>query len=393
MTPGARLAAAAAILDALDLARPVEPQLKTWARENRYAGSGDRRAIADRVYTCLRRKGSCAAQGAGETGRALVLGSLVLEDRLSLDRIAAFCSGGYALTALTLEERSVLGVQIDDDPRLDWPEWLLPEAGRAFGNGLNAELDVLRRRAPLDLRVNTLKITRSEAREALAREGIETEDVTLAATALRAEAGAPIARSRSFAEGWVEPQDAASQCVAEFAQVEPGQTVLDFCAGAGGKTLALAALMNNRGRLLVHDVSEQRMAPLAERAQRAGVTIIAPLSDGDKSQCDCVFVDAPCSGSGSWRRDPAAKWRLDVAGLETLHGAQRDVLAQAARFVRPGGRLVYATCSVLPSENEDRAIRFADEMPLFAPDTALHLHPARDGADGFFAAGFRRAQG
>ena len=349
MTPGARLSSAATLLDTLDLSHAVEPQLKAWARANRFAGSGDRRAIADRLYACLRRRGSCAAQGGGETGRALVLGSLVLEDGLRPGQIAELCGGGYGLDPLRTDEAATLEKRIDDDPVLDWPEWLLPQVRRAFGGGMRGELDTLRQRAPLDLRVNTLQATRAEARQTLASEEIDTEEVSLCGTALRCAAGTPITRSKAFTDGLVEPQDAASQRVAAFAGAKPGQSVLDFCAGAGGKTLALAALMENRGALYTHDTAPGRMAPLAERAERAGVTIIE--HSPSPPPCDIVFVDAPCSGSGSWRRDPAGKWRLDPARLAALHEAQRDVLAQAAKT--RASRRTAGLCDLLdPSERE-----------------------------------------
>ena len=392
MTPAARLSATADILDTLDLARPVEAQLKAWARGNRYAGSKDRRAIADRVYAILRRWRSCAAQGSGETGRARVLGSLAGDDGLSVGEIEALCGGGYGLPSLSDAERETLSREPDwssEAERLDWPEWLREQAVDAFGEDTPRELDALRRRAPVDLRVNTLKATSEQAITALREDGI-SDVQTLPPTALRLPPGAPVLRSRAWRDGLVELQDAGSQAVAAMTGARSGETVLDACAGGGGKTLALAAAMEDTGRLLAADIDPARMADLPQRAARAGVTCIEILRRGALDSlgpvCDRVLVDAPCSGSGSWRRDPAGKWRLTPAMLAALTRMQDDALDAAVRFVRPGGTLVYATCSVLRAENEDRMADFLARHPGFEQIKAKRLHPARDDCDGFFAA-------
>lgn len=394
MTPAARLAAAASILDSLDYTRLIEPQLKAWARGNRFAGSGDRRAIADRVYSCIRRRTSSAAQGGGERGRSMVLGSLILEDCLDIETVACLCSGGYGLEPLSEDERSSLvGTPsfASDASRLDWPDWLMPEAADAFGSSVDDELDALRQRAPLDLRVNALKATRDKALNSLAAEGISATTVPMCESALRVSAGTPILKSKAFLGGLIDIQDAASQAVAAFAQVQPGQRVLDFCAGAGGKTLALSSLMQNQGRLVAHDVDPKRMAEIPERAKRCGATIIERSSlRGHRLEAfDTVLVDAPCSGSGSWRRDPLGKWRLTPRRLSQLHEAQREALGSALKFVRPGGSLTYATCSVLPSENRAQVAEFLANTPDYELEETLSLWPARDQTDGFFAARFR----
>ncbi len=396
MTPSARLAAAASILDTLDLTRLVDPQLKAWARQNRFAGSGDRRAIADRIYTVLRRRRSSAAQGGAETGRALVLGSLVTEDGLGVDQISDICSGSYGLDPLSADERRALSSKpVPDSPgaELDWPDWLYPQAEHVFGASIAAELDALRQRAPLDLRVNTLRATRSEVIANLQDEtGISAEPVGIAETALRLPSATRILQSRAFEEGLIEPQDAASQAVALFARAEPDKRVLDFCAGAGGKTLALAAQMQNRGELIAHDVDPRRMQDIPNRAARVGVDIIrrAAIAGLTEGRFDTVLVDAPCSGSGSWRRDPLGKWRLTDDRLAELHSAQREALSQAAAYVRQGGRLTYATCSVLPSENSGQVAYFLELNKDFELEDTLELWPDRDGCDGFYAARFYR---
>lgn len=395
MTPAARLSAAADILNMLDYARLVDPQLKAWARRNRFAGSGDRRAIADRVYTCLRTKRSAAALGGDTTGRALVLGSLVIADGMTVKEIEPLCAGGYGLEALTERERASLQAptgSMSQAERLDWPDWLLEEARQIFGNELDRELDALRHRAPLDVRVNTLRGTVAEAQLSLKDEGFDPRSVALCETALRLPASTPIMRTAAFRDGLIEPQDAASQAVAAFAAVKPGETVLDFCAGAGGKTVAIAATMRNQGKLIAHDIDPKRMRELPSRAAKCGVTMIECKDQKaiGAGSCDAVLVDAPCSGSGSWRRDPLGKWRLDPERLSSLHASQREALTNAARFVRSGGSLTYATCSILPSENREQIDWFLGQNPGFVVIDTLNLWPARDSCDGFYAARLER---
>ncbi len=395
MTPEARLAAAANILDNFDYDRPVDPQLKAWARQNRYAGSGDRRAIADRVYNVLRRKRSSAIYGGGTTGRALVLGNLVSNDALSVDAITDLCKGPYGLEPPTENERTSLSVgstHKSEPERLDWPEWLYPQAMAAFGDAVVHELDAMRGRAPIDLRVNSLSSTRPEAMALLAGEGVISEPVEISLSALRVASATRILNTEAYRSGIVELQDAASQAVADYAQPEPGQKILDFCAGAGGKTLALAALMANRGSIIAHDIDPRRMSDLPIRSERASVTIIrrAQKSDLVENSFDGVLVDAPCSGSGSWRRDPIGKWRLTQEKLDVLIKAQRDALSAAATYVRPGGTLTYATCSVFPLENDEQVSWFCAQNPVFELETSRALWPSRDKCDGFFMARFRR---
>ena len=395
MTPAARLSAAGDILDTLDYSRLVDPQLKSWARRNRFAGSGDRRAIADRVYTCLRTKRTSAALGGDTSGRALVLGSLVAVDELSVEAVASLCTGGYGLGTLTDHERSSLQSSLgslSEAERFDWPDWLLPEARAVFGDEVGVELQALRHRAPLDLRVNTLRGTVSEARKSLENEGLESETTTICETALRLPPSTSILNTAAFRDGLVEPQDAASQAIATFVVAKPGDTVLDYCAGAGGKTVAIAAIMRNEGKLFAHDIDPQRMSELSQRAEKCDVTIIECKGQQDiaPNSCDAVLIDAPCSGSGSWRRDPIGKWRLDPKRLNELHKAQREALTSAARFVRLGGTLTYATCSILPSENKDQVDWFLSQSLEFSLVDTLNLWPARDGCDGFYAARFQR---
>jgi 16S rRNA (cytosine967-C5)-methyltransferase len=387
VTPAARASAVVELLEAVDRAtEPAERVLAAWSRANRYAGSGDRAAIGDLLFDCLRRRRSLAWRAGGDGPRATVIGALA--DR-GADPAALFDGRGHAPAPLSAAERAALAAPpppASDPVRLDYPDWLDGALRLSLGDGFEASLEALRRRAPVDLRANALRTTRAAAQAALAAEGVATDPVALAPHALRAPPGAPVGRTTAYAEGLVELQDAASQAVAAFADARPGETVLDFCAGGGGKTLALAAAMAGGGRLIAHDANPRRMSDLPARLARAqaraeivGPDALASLA----GRCDLVLVDAPCSGSGAWRRDPAAKWRLTPARLAELVALQRAILVRAARCVRPGGRLVYATCSVLAAENAEQARAWpggAVEHLAILPDA---------GADGFFAARLR----
>jgi 16S rRNA (cytosine967-C5)-methyltransferase len=318
-----------------------------------------------------------------ETARAAVVGSAAAQ---GTDPATLFTGVGYAPAALTPAEKAALSRPAPAPPdavRLDAPDWLEARLRRSLGAAFEPAMAALRDRAPVDMRVNLLRADVAAARAALAADGIEAAPGPHSPTCLRAPPGAPVAAGRAYAAGLVELQDAASQAAADLAAARPGETVLDFCAGGGGKTLALAAAMRGRGRLLAHDVDPRRMRDLPERAARAGapVALVAPGDLGAlEGACDLVFVDAPCSGSGSWRRDPSGKWSLDERALGDLIAAQAGVFARAARFVRPGGRLAFATCSFLDEENER-----APPCAAGPPTATLRLTPA-DGADGFFCA-------
>ncbi len=267
--------------------------------------------------------------------------------------------------------RRSTGSSADDLPAYvqgDIPEWLLPSFERAFGDHAAAEGAALAKRAPIDLRVNTLKATREQVLDTLARYGALAGP--LSPLCVRILPPGPDARNTNVevepahGMGWFEVQDAASQVAALMSGAKPGELVADICAGAGGKTLALAAMMGNEGKLYAHDSDRHRLRPIFERLQRAGaenVEVIA-ADEGDKlaklGGFDCVLIDAPCSGSGSWRRKPDAKWRLTPKQLQQRIKEQKEVLEQGARLVKPGGRLVYITCSVLPEENGDQVKSF-----------------------------------
>jgi 16S rRNA (cytosine967-C5)-methyltransferase len=390
MTPAARLAAAIEVLESYEREdAPADRLLAAWGRANRYAGSKDRAAIADRVYTVLRRWRSLAWPLRAETARAAVIGSVLAEGG---DPAALFDGQRYGPAPLTDAERAALASPPPPPPdpvRLDYPDWLDGRLRDSLGDRFETVMAALRERAPADLRVNALRTDREAARAALAAEGVETDPVALSPLALRAAPGAPIARTGAYADGLVEPQDAASQAVAEFAAARPGETTLDVCAGGGGKTLALAAAQRNEGLIAAWDADLRRMRDLPARAARAGAAIRlldAAGLEALRGRCDLVLVDAPCSGSGSWRRDPGGKWRLTAARLADLVALQARLLTEAASFAAPGGRIVFATCSLLSEETAPPAPQGWREA------ARLTLTPA-EGGDGFGAARFERLAG
>lgn len=387
MTPPARVAAAIEIVDDwLACGEGLDRILTRWGRAHRFAGSGDRHAIADLAYDAVRRMRSAAwVAGATEPagGRALLRGSLILD---GADPAAFFTGERHAPARLAENERQPAR-SLASAPRavrLDIPDWLGLELADMPENALAA----LRERAPLDIRANLLKATPEQAIATLSVDGIEAAPAPLSPTALRVRSGQRrVAGSRAFRDGLVEIQDAASQAVGDLAAARPGETVLDLCAGGGGKTLALAAAMQNRGRLLAHDISPRRIAGLPDRAARAGARVdIVTTAELDRlrGSCGLVFVDAPCSGSGAWRRNPDAKWRLTPAALDAFTATQDSLLAQAAALARPGGRILYATCSIIPRENRARIDAFVARSPGWR--LSASIAPAPPEGDGFFAA-------
>lgn len=388
MTPGARAAAAIEVLDQWLAGRGrAERLLRDWGRSHRYAGSKDRRAIQDIVYACLRCKRSYAWSNGGEGGRGLVIGHALAE---GLAPEAWFSGAGYAPKPLTADETLDRGAA-PDPVRYDHPDWLEAQLKAALGAEYATAMVGLGERAPLDLRVNLLKTTRDAAQARLADEGIVVSPVPLADTALRAAPGARVLTKTAYSDGLVEIQDAASQAAVALTNAQPGMTVLDYCAGGGGKTLALAAAMQGQGRLIAHDIAPERMKDIPERARRAGARIELKIELSQlNAACDLVLVDAPCSGSGTWRREPEAKWALTPERLAELCDMQREAFKAALPFVKPGGRIVYATCSVLDAENEDQMCRISAEHPELTREDTLKLIPG-DQSDGFFAAVFCRA--
>ncbi len=381
MTPGARLQAAIDILDSILAGTPAEKALTGWARRSRFAGSKDRAAIRDHVFDALRCRRSFAALGGAETGRGLMIGLLRSSGQ---DPAEVFDGSGYGPAPLNRDEAAAGRTPDPGAEALDMPDWLWPLLRSSLGDQADDAAAALRTRAPVHLRVNTLKADRETVMNALARDGITTRAHPAADTALEVTGGArKIRNSSAYATGMVELQDAASQAVTERLQLTDGQKVLDFCAGGGGKTLAMAA--RAKLELFAHDAAPERMRDLPERAQRAGARIRTVTDPGSHAPYDIVLCDAPCSGSGSWRRDPEGKWRLTEPELDRLAETQLEILERAAPLLRPGGFLAYATCSMLRIENETQVARFLERHP----DWQL-VHEARwrvhEGTDGFFLA-------
>ncbi len=430
MTPSARLASAIEILGLLETSRrPVALVLKDWGQSHRFAGSGDRTAMATLVYDALRVKSSASWIKGADDVRASMLGSLVRLRGMSAADIAALCTGErHAAAALSADELARLEAAdltgAPDHVRGDYPEWLAERMTLAFGDAAAAEGQALALRAPVDLRANLLKVTREKALSELAHLGaIATPhspwglriaiDPNGRAPALNAEP--------AIARGHVEIQDEASQLSALLAASGGASQILDLCAGAGGKSLALASMLENRGQIHATDADGRRLMPIYDRITRAGahnIQVHAPrgkqnIPEELQARCDLVLVDAPCTGSGTWRRNPDAKWRVRPGALDERLKEQREVLASAMKYVRPGGRLAYVTCSLLRDENEDQVSAFladnGDFLPLDAafmareagvPQLAaqasrhgagLRLSPHSTATDGFYIALLTRA--
>lgn len=424
MKPGARVAAAIEILDdIIGRHQPVAIALQSWGKAHRFAGSGDRNAIGHMVYDALRHKASSAYMLGSDGSRALVLGALRGRGMPAADIGAMLTGADHTPEPLTADEQHRLeAASLDGAPAHvagNFPEWLQPSFERMFGARAVEEGQALAQRAPADIRVNALKATREKVMKALS--GFGAHDTPMSPLGIRVPAPVGDARTpnleaeAAFQAGWCEIQDEGSQIAAALTGAGPRLQVLDLCAGAGGKTLALAAAMQNTGQIYAYDDDKHRLKPIFARVKRAGVRNVQILRGGDEAaldalgaKFDCVLADAPCTGAGTWRRRPDAKWRLRPQALEERIKDQRLVLARAAKMVRKGGRLVYVTCSILPEENGDqiaaflgeypnfRALPYADawraalpgEPPASADGSADHLvlTPARHGTDGFFIA-------
>ena len=384
MTPAARLSAAIGLLDRILSGTPAEQALTNWGRASRFAGSGDRAAVRDLVFDALRCRRSFARLGGAETGRGLILGGL---RATGVDPATLFTGEGHAPPPLSEAELAPLAAS--ELEALDCPDWLAPRLRASLGPDFAPVLEALRHRAPVFLRVNLARISPEGAQARLAAEGIGTRLHPLAKTALEVTENArKIQNSGCFQEGLVELQDAASQAVVEALPLAPGDRVLDYCAGGGGKTLAMAA--RAALGLFAHDAEPRRMQDLPQRAARAGVRVrlLSGAETAREAPFDLVLADAPCTGSGSWRRAPEGKWALTEARLETLLATQAAILDAAARLVRPGGHLAYATCSLLEDENMGQVGTFLDRSVGWQLSLTRRLTPL-DGGDGFFLAVFR----
>ena len=408
MTPAARLQMAIEILDGLEkTTQPVDRFLKGWFRTRRFAGSKDRRAIGETVFGVQRHRASFAHRMGSDAPRALVIAALMEQ---GADIAALFVGGGYGPAPLSDAEQQAIATPARAAPRWvtgEYPQWLDAELRRAFGDHVIAEMAAFIPRAPTDIRVNTLNTTREVVIAALSADGLTTAPTPYAPHGIRiaGEAG-NLSQSPLFESGAFEFQDEAAQIAAQLCGARPGMRILDLAAGAGGKSLAFAAAMNDTGEIVACETRGEALFELEKRSSRAGVTIIKtlPLEHHQPSGLfDAVFVDAPCSGTGTWRRQPELRWRLTPGRLAELTAIQDAMLDQAASLVAPGGRLFYATCSILSVENQDRVAAFRTRHPGFAPlDLAqdwgsapppglageFRATPLQTGTDGFFCAGF-----
>ena len=428
MRLGGKLAAAIEVLDDIGRRhRPAVDALKDWGLSHRFAGSGDRAGIGNIVYDALRRRRSAAWLLDSDEPRALAFGALLLEWGESPESLAAALDGDrFAPPPLSDAERAAFaGRDLDAAPaavRADCPDWCAPLLEAAWGPDWVAEAVALSGCPPLDLRANPLKADRAKVEAALRGAGAAPVPGIPEALRIGAIAGGGrhpnVQAEPAFQKGWFEVQDAGSQMAARLAGAAAGMQVLDFCAGAGGKTLAMSAAMDNRGQIFAHDSEKQRLAPIFDRLKRAGCRNVQVVADPAQiapleGQMDLVLVDAPCTGSGTWRRRPDAKWRLTERQLAARAAEQAGILDAASACVKPGGRLVYVTCSVFAEENERQVEAFLGRRAGFSPQdhaalwrrafdlpqeaAAIHtaggirLSPLRTGTDGFFVAVLRRA--
>jgi len=424
MTPGGRLSAAIDVLGAiLTQHRPAADALNEWGRAHRFAGSADRAAIGNVVYDVLRKKLSIYVRMGSDDARALVIGGAASALGQTPEQIASLCSGtdhGPAPLSNMESEGLARGLPADTPAhiRADVPDWLWPSFSAAFGPQAEAEGHALATRAPVDLRANSLKADRNKVLKALSAFGA----VATSRSPLGIRIPAPIGAGRTpnvqaepaFQKGWFEVQDEGSQLTALIAAeaAGPAAQVLDYCAGGGGKTLAIAAALANKGQVFAHDSDRHRLAPIHDRLRRAGTRNVqvlgtrGPVLEPLVGRMDCVLVDAPCSGTGVWRRRPEAKWRLTPEQLAKRIEEQHDILERCLPMLKPGGRLVYVTCSVLPQENQDqiaallarhpglRALPVHELVAKVAGSSPMPNHsgigltltPHSAGTDGFFVA-------
>ncbi len=429
MRLGGRISAAIEVLDRiLTDRRPAALALQEWGRANRFAGSGDRAVIGNLVYDTLRHKASNSHFIGDDRPRALVLAELTAHWQLGPAVLDDALAEKHGPGALDDAERAKLNAPAGEAPpwvAADYPEWLHDSFARTFGDAVVEQGRALSCRAPLDLRANTLKTSRDRLLKTFAKSGAVATPLSPLGVRLPVPASdgrhPNVEADPAHGKGWFEVQDAGSQVAALMCDAAPGMQVADICAGAGGKTLALAAAMDNRGQVFAHDSDKHRLRPIFERLARSGARNVQVIAADEPERLDAldgrmdrVLVDAPCSGSGSWRRRPDAKWRFNARLLADRIEDQTDVLERAATLVKPGGRLIYVTCSVLPQENDLQVIAFlkrhkgftlmpcgdvwckaiGTEPPASADgrDGTLLLTPATHGTDGFFIAVLARTR-
>ena len=379
MTPAARVAAAIEVLDAIFEGVTPEKSLTGWGRTHRFAGSKDRAAIRDHVFQALRCKASYGWLGGANTGRGVMLGAMRAAGQVD----EMFTGVGHAPREVEVDEETRLLKDAERWVQRDIPDWMLPHFDAALGTESDGVLDILKERAGVFLRVNAARSTTKDVIASLAAENIVAVPVeNMNFTLQVVENARRVALSMAYEDGLIELQDTSSQQAISALKITKGQRVLDLCAGGGGKALAMAAL---GAEVTAHDIDPKRMVDIAPRAERAGVTIEAVATENLATiePFDIVFVDAPCSGSGTWRRNPAAKWDLTAERLQELTTIQDEVLSQGAQIVRAGGALVYATCSVFKVENNDRIQSFIARTSGYSIEQQVSIAPHTHG-DGFY---------
>lgn len=389
MTPAARVAAAIDILDLILDGMAAERALTTWARQSRFAGSKDRAAVRDHVFDALRCKRSYAWLGASDTGRGILHGACIAND---IEPATLFTGVGHAPEPLTSDEIENCRALADlpEAEARDVSDFVAGLLDASLEQKADAIAECLRHRAPVFIRVNLAKTTRDNTQISLRAEGYETEPHALSETALKVLSNArKLHLSQAYLAGEIELQDAGSQFLVDHLPVAAGQKVLDYCAGGGGKSLAMAA--RTAADYYAHDISEKRMADIAERAARSGalISVLPSESLSVVAPFDLVLCDAPCSGSGAWRRSPEAKWRFNASALEDIIKVQSEILDQAKALVKSGGTLAYATCSLFDEENQDQVKKFLTENPDWHLVESHFITPL-DGGDGFYLALLRR---
>jgi 16S rRNA (cytosine967-C5)-methyltransferase len=430
MTPAARLQAAIDILQKLSGSPvPMDATIGDYMRYRRYIGSKDRADIVERVYGMVRSHARLgwwlARQGSADTPRTRIIASMMLQSHSDAARLIQMFDGGkFSPEPMTDSEidlaRALEGKELephDMDPaiRFECPPAYEQTLRDLYGDNFRDEMKAMLSAAPLDLRVNLLAVTREEAMESLLKDNVQVDAAPLCPWAVRVRGKAFLSTTKAFTKGHVEIQDEGSQMIAWLCGAQPGMQILDYCAGAGGKTLALASAMKNKGRIVAMDIDAGRLEKARPRFRRAhahDIIEVRPLSDEknrkwlrrQKQTFDVVLADVPCTGTGTWRRNPDTRWRAYGPGLNDLIPVQAEILEKIAGTVKPGGRLVYATCSLLPQENEQQIEKFLSTHPEFTiapvadifPGTPIgepfmRLSSLRHNTDGFFAAVLQRA--
>lgn len=393
MIPSARFSACVEILSLISTGHlPADVIINNYYRSKKYIGAKDKKFITELVYFALRNyfQISHVVKSTEAIEFAAVAAMLRGDNWLEY-----FDNSKYSLAQP--ENSYTTPKELPDYARLNYPEWLEENLRKSFGKNFENELTALNQHAPLDLRVNTLKATREQALEALAIEDAANGNTQ---NSIRIPSRTPIYNNKAFKEGWVEVQDEGSQIACNYVSAKSGMKVIDFCAGAGGKTLSIAAQMNNKGSIIAFDISKRKLAELKKRCKRAGVHNVRaiqiqssddPFLKRHKQTADIVIADVPCSGTGTWRRNPHLKIKTSPETLANVIRTQRDILENAQKLVKSGGKLVYITCSILQDENEDQINWFLQNFPDFVREEEfLKLTPYQNNTDGFFAASLIR---